>query len=66
MSCWSAGTHLVHLLVPGLVGMAFSFVSGLVALRLLSRVLEVGGWKYFGYCCVVASAVVLAVALAGY
>lgn len=65
-SDWSASTDLVHLLLPGLVGMALSFVSGLVALRLLSRVLEVGGWKYFGYYCVVASFVVMAVARAGY
>jgi undecaprenyl-diphosphatase len=57
---------LVPLLLPGLVGMVFSFAAGLVALRVLSRVLEQGGWKYFGYYCVGASAVVLAVALAGY
>jgi undecaprenyl-diphosphatase len=62
----SASTDLLRELLPGVVGMACSFVSGLVALRLLSRVLERGGWKFFGYYCVVASAAVLAFALAGY
>jgi undecaprenyl-diphosphatase len=62
----SASTDLLQVLLPGLVGMACSFVSGLVALRLLSRVLEEGGWKYFGYYCVIASAAVLAFALSGY
>jgi undecaprenyl-diphosphatase len=57
---------LLPLLTPGLVGMVFSFIAGLIALRVLSRVLEQGGWKYFGFYCIAASAVVLAVALAGY
>jgi undecaprenyl-diphosphatase len=59
---WTAGTGL---LLPGLVGMAFSFLAGLVALRLLSAVLERGRWKYFGYYCILASAVVLAAAVRG-
>jgi undecaprenyl-diphosphatase len=59
-------TDLVPLLMPGMVGMVFSFIAGLIALRVLSRVLEQGGWKYFGYYCVAASAVVLGMALAGY
>jgi undecaprenyl-diphosphatase len=61
-----ASVDLVPLLMPGMVGMVFSFLAGLVALRVLSRVLERGGWKYFGYYCIAASAVVLTVALAGY
>jgi len=43
---------------PGLVGMVFSFLSGLVALRFLSAVLERGRWGYFGYYCLVAAIVV--------
>jgi undecaprenyl-diphosphatase len=53
-------------IVRGLVGMVFSFLAGLVALRLLSAVLEKGRWRYFGYYCLAASAVVLAVAYRGY
>jgi undecaprenyl-diphosphatase len=53
--------HLLDLLAPGLVGMALSFLSGLVALRLLSRVLEGGRWAYFGlYCLAFAGVVFLA------
>jgi undecaprenyl-diphosphatase len=62
---WSGGGDLVDLLLPGLVGMVFSFVAGLVALKFLSRVLEQGGWRYFGYYCVLASGGVLAAYLAG-
>jgi undecaprenyl-diphosphatase len=61
----SEGAGLVGLVLPGLVGMVFSFAAGLVALRLLSRVLEQGGWKYFGYYCLAASAGVLTAYLAG-
>ncbi len=52
-----------ELLLPGLLGMAFSFAAGLVALRWLSAWLEKGRWKYFGYYCLIAAAVVLAVHL---
>ena len=44
--------------MPGLVGMVLSFLSGLVALRLLSAVLEGGRWAYFGAYCLVFAAVV--------
>ncbi len=47
-------------LLPGLVGMFFSFAAGLVALRFLSAVLERGRWGYFGYYCLAMAAVVLA------
>jgi undecaprenyl-diphosphatase len=54
-------TQLIDLLMPGLVGMVLSFLSGLVALQLLSAVLEGGRWAYFGvYCLVFASVVFLA------
>jgi undecaprenyl-diphosphatase len=49
---------MIEELQPGLVGMLFSFVAGLVALRFLSKVLEKGRWGYFGYYCLVAAAVV--------
>jgi undecaprenyl-diphosphatase len=57
----AAGAHLLDLLMPGLVGMGLSFLSGLVALRLLSAVLEGGRWAYFGvYCLIFASVVFFA------
>jgi len=49
----------LHLLAPGLVGMVFSFVAGLLALKWLSRWLEGGRWKFFGYYCLAAAAGVL-------
>jgi undecaprenyl-diphosphatase len=49
--------HLASLLFPGLVGMACSFVAGLLALRLLSRWLEAGRWHYFGFYCLALAAV---------
>jgi len=55
------GPHvsLGHLMAPSLVGMVFSFVAGLVALKWLSRWLEGGQWKLFGFYCLAASAGVL-------
>jgi undecaprenyl-diphosphatase len=51
------GSHdLIALLGPGLLGMAFSFVAGLLALRLLSWALEAGRWRWFGYYCLAAAA----------
>jgi undecaprenyl-diphosphatase len=49
----------LHLFVPGLVGMVFSFVAGLLALKWLSRWLEGGRWKFFGFYCLIAAAGVL-------
>jgi undecaprenyl-diphosphatase len=52
------GFHdLVPLLAPSIVGMFLSFAAGLVALRWLSRWLESGRWQYFGFYCLVVSAV---------
>src|SRR6185437_1527382 len=45
---------LVALLQPGLIGMIFSFIAGLLALKWLSRWLESGKWQYFGYYCLIA------------
>jgi undecaprenyl-diphosphatase len=58
--------HLLHLAGPGLIGMACSFVAGLLALRLLSQWLEKGRWHYFGYYCLAAAAAVAALAAAGF
>jgi undecaprenyl-diphosphatase len=56
----------VKLLTPGLAGMVCSFVAGFLALKLLSRLLETGRWKYFGYYCLAAAALVFGLAHAGY
>jgi undecaprenyl-diphosphatase len=50
---------VLPLFVPGLVGMVLSFIAGLLALKLLSRWLEGGRWKYFGFYCLFAAAGVL-------
>ena len=51
---------LVHLFMPGIVGMIFSFIAGLFALKLLSRLLEGGRWQWFGYYCLFVSLIVFA------
>ena len=53
------------LLYPSLLGMVFSFISGLMALRWLSNWLERGRWHYFGIYCLLASAVVLSLHFSG-
>ena len=49
---------VAQLAVPSLLGMLFSFLAGLVALRWLSRWLERSRWHWFGYYCLVAAAAV--------
>jgi undecaprenyl-diphosphatase len=56
----------LHDFLPSLAGMAFSFLAGLVALRLLSRLLERGKWWVFGVYCLAAAAGVFALHRAGY
>jgi len=51
---------VLHLFVPGLVGMGLSFIAGLLALKWLSHWLEAGRWKFFGFYCLAAAAGVLA------
>ncbi len=46
----------ISLVLPGVLGMAFSCVAGLLALRWLSSWLERGRWQYFGYYCIFAAA----------
>jgi undecaprenyl-diphosphatase len=52
---------LAHLFAPSLVGMCFSFLGGLLALVWLSRWLERGKWKFFGFYCLLAAAAVLVI-----
>jgi undecaprenyl-diphosphatase len=54
----------LHMATPSLLGMIFSFAAGLLALRWLSRWLEQGRWQLFGYYCLFASVMLLAVNLA--
>lgn len=49
---------LSRIFMPSLIGMAFSFAAGLLALRWLSDWLEKGRWHLFGLYCLCASAVV--------
>jgi undecaprenyl-diphosphatase len=63
---WTSETRLIDLIMPGLMGMVFSFAAGLLALKILSAALEKGRWQYFGYYCILASLVILAAALYGY
>jgi undecaprenyl-diphosphatase len=41
--------------------MGLSFIAGLLALKWLSRWLEGGRWKFFGFYCLAAAAGVLAI-----
>ncbi len=52
---------ITHMFAPGIVGMVFSFIAGLLALKWLSRWLEGGRWSWFGYYCLAAAAGVLVI-----
>ncbi|HTV40300.1 MAG TPA: undecaprenyl-diphosphate phosphatase [Candidatus Sulfotelmatobacter sp.] len=52
---------MLQLFIPSLVGMVFSFLAGLLALKWLSRWLEAGRWIYFGCYCLVAAVAVLVI-----
>jgi undecaprenyl-diphosphatase len=52
--------------LSSLLGMVFSFLAGLVALRWLSRWLEKGRWYLFGIYCLIASGVVWYLHLRGF
>ena len=54
--------ELGALLLPGLLGMCFSFATGWFALKLLSSWLSSHRWKYFGIYCIIASAIVFCLA----
>jgi undecaprenyl-diphosphatase len=55
--------NIGQVLMPGFLGMIFSFLSGFLALRWLSAWLEQGRWKYFGIYCILAASVVMALQL---
>lgn len=52
--------HLTQLLFPSVLGMVFSFIAGLAALKWLSSWLEHGRWQLFGFYCIGFAGVVLA------
>ena len=58
--------HVMQLVLPGFLGMLCSFCAGLLALSLLSRWLESGRWKLFGYYCLAAAVVVFVLSKAGF
>lgn len=64
----ASGHHAstVGLLLPSLVGMVLSFVSGLLALKWLSNWLEAGRWYLFGIYCLCASIVIFFLHCQGY
>jgi len=55
----SGPDSVLHFFAQDLVGMVLSLFAGLLALKLLSRWLEGGRWKFFGIYCLVAAAAVL-------
>jgi undecaprenyl-diphosphatase len=59
-------SHIMQLLVPGILGMVCSFCAGLLALSLLSKWLETGRWKFFGYYCLAAAVGVFVLSKAGF
>jgi undecaprenyl-diphosphatase len=56
----------MSLFLPGVLGLALSFFSGLLALRWLTRCLDRGKWHYFGYYCLCAAVAVLILHRTGY
>jgi undecaprenyl-diphosphatase len=62
----SQGAGAFALFYPSLLGMVFSCLAGLLALRWLSRWLEQGRWYIFGIYCLFASATVLILYKLGY
>ncbi len=56
----ATAAEIAHVFMPSLLGMAFSFVAGLAALKWLSNWLEHGRWMFFGIYCLAAAAVVFA------
>jgi undecaprenyl-diphosphatase len=60
------GLDLFHLFLPSIIGMAASFMAGLLALKWLSSWLEAGRWKYFGYYCLAVSALAFTLYLEGF
>jgi|ERR1700691_3072622 len=62
-------THTAQLasaVFPSLLGAAFAFIAGLLALKWLTRWLESGRWYLFGIYCLIASAAVTALYRVGF
>jgi undecaprenyl-diphosphatase len=59
-------SSLVAMALPGIIGMVASFIAGLLALRLLSRWLETGRWRFFGVYCIAFAVFVFALAAFGF
>jgi undecaprenyl-diphosphatase len=59
-------SSLVPMALPGIIGLVASFVAGLLALRLLSRWLETGRWRFFGVYCLAVAVFVFALAAFGF
>lgn len=57
---------MAGLFYPSLIGMVFSFIAGLLALRWLSSWLEKGRWYVFGIYCLCASAAVFLLHRSGF
>jgi undecaprenyl-diphosphatase len=53
------GANVFSLFYPSLLGLVFSCLAGLLALRWLSRWLEQGRWYLFGVYCLMASGAIL-------
>ena len=60
------GGSLWPLFAPSLFGLGVSFLAGLLALVWLSRWLERGRWHFFGYYCLGAAGVVMALHWLGF
>jgi len=60
------GVTLMGLFYPSLLGMVLSFISGLLALRWLSKWLEGGHWHFFGFYCLCASVIVFLLHSSGF
>ena len=58
--------QVAQMILPGVFGMFCSFVAGLLALWLLSRWLEQGRWKFFGFYCLAFALVVLVISKIGF
>lgn len=57
---------LFDLFLPSIVGMAASFLAGLLALKWLSNWLEAGRWQYFGYWCLTVSVIAFSLYMKGF
>jgi undecaprenyl-diphosphatase len=63
-----AASHIqiAAVLAPSLLGLACAFLSGLIALKWLSRWLQQGHWYWFGIYCLFAAAIVELLHLRGW